>query len=209
MTRPATRLNVRRISVPDAWEAAHVLAASHLDYPAFEYAFPAIRQRERVVRHLMAAAARDVERRGVGYLARTHGLAAGSALWFPPGALARGGWDAVQLAASMLPVALASRARFPAFARAGSALEEAARDEEGWYLQSLGVTPRLQRRGIGGRLLAPILEAADSRGVTCGLHTSDTANIAFFQRFGFEVIEPLHAVVPGGPAYLRMRRQPQ
>jgi len=96
VTRPATRLNVRRISVPDAWEAAHVLAASHLDYPAFEYAFPAIRQRERVVRHLMAAAARDVERRGVGYLARTHGLAAGSALWFPPGALARGGWDAVQ-----------------------------------------------------------------------------------------------------------------
>jgi GNAT superfamily N-acetyltransferase len=206
---PATRVNVRRITPQDAWEAAYVLAASHADYPAFRYAFPNARQRERVLRSLMTATARDVERRGLGYLARVGGIAAGAALWFPPGASARGGWDAVQVAASMLPVALAGRGRFPAFARAGAALEEAARDEEGWYLQALGVTPRQQGRGLGARLLAPMLEAADSHGVTCGLHTSDPANVPFFERFGFGQIEPPHPITPDGPSYLRMRRQPQ
>jgi GNAT superfamily N-acetyltransferase len=206
---PATRINVRRISTQDAWEAAYVLSASHADYPAFEFAFPHARQRERVVRGLMTATARDVERRGSGYLARVGGIAAGAALWFPPGTPARGGWDSVQVAASMLPVALAGRGRFPAFARAGAALEEAARDEDGWYLQALGVTPQQQGRGLGARLLVPVLEAADSHGVTCGLHTSDSANVAFYERFGFEQIDPLHPIVPDGPAYLRMRRLPQ
>ena len=209
MAIPATSINVRRVTAQDAWEAAYVLAASHADYPAFEYAFPHARQRERVVRGLMTATARDVERRGLGYLARVGGIAAGAALWFPPGAPARGGWDAVQVAASMLPVALAGRGRFPAFARAGAALEDAARDEEGWYLQALGVTPRQQGRGLGGRLLAPILEAADSHGVTCGLHTSDPARVPFFEHFGFVRIEPLHPIIPDGPSYLRMRREPK
>jgi GNAT superfamily N-acetyltransferase len=157
----------------------------------------------------MTATARDVERRGLGYLARVGGIAAGAALWFPPGAPARGGWDAVQVAASMLPVALAGRGRFRAFARAGAALEEATRDEDGWYLQALGVTPRQQGRGLGSRILAPVLEAADSHGVTCGLHTSDAANVPFYERFGFVLIEPLHPIIPGGPSYLRMRRQPR
>jgi ribosomal protein S18 acetylase RimI-like enzyme len=209
VANPATRVNVRRITPQDAWEAAYVLAASHADYPAFRHAFPNPRQRQRVVRELMTAAARDVERRGVGYLARVRGIAAGAALWFPPGTPDRGGWDTARIAVSMLPVALAGRGRFLAFARVEAALEEEARDEDGWYLQTLGVTPRHQGRGIGARLLAPVLEAADSHGVTCGLHTSDPANVGFYERAGFEVIEPLHAVTPGGPAYLRMRRQPQ
>lgn len=208
MAGPATRVNVRRITTHDAWEAGYVLTASHSDYPAFRHAFPDASQRHDVVRAVMVAAAREVARQGDGYLARVRGVSVGAALWFPPGTPPRGGWDTARLAAALLPAVWAGRTRFFAFAKTGSALEREAESEDGWYLQALGVEPRQQGRGIGARLLAPVLEAADSRGVTCALHTSDPANVTFYERFGFAVVDPPHAVVPGGPAYLRMRRDP-
>jgi GNAT superfamily N-acetyltransferase len=206
---PATRMNVRRITPRDAWEAGYVLTDSHQDYPAFRHCFPDPGQRRQVIRTVMGAAAIDVARRGLGYLARIRGVAVGAALWLPPGVRPRRGWDAVRLSAAMLPAVWSGRTRFFAFARVGTALERDAESEDGWYLQALGVDPRQQGRGIGSRVLAPILEAADSRGVTCALHTSDPANAAFYERLGFVVVAPLRSMVPGGPAYLRMRRHPR
>jgi GNAT superfamily N-acetyltransferase len=206
---PATRVNVRRITPRDAWEAGYVLTDSHADYPAFRHCFPDPRQRRHVIRTVMGAAANEVLRRGDGYLARVRGLSVGAALWFPPGTPRRGGWDTARMSAAMLPAIWSGRTRYFAFARVGAALEREAESEDGWYLQSLGVHPRQRGRGIGARLMAPILEAADSRGVTCALHTSDPGNAAFYERFGFVVVDPMHPVVPEGPAYLRMRRHPQ
>jgi GNAT superfamily N-acetyltransferase len=206
---PATRMNVRRITPRDAWEAGYVLTDSHQVYPAFRHCFPDPGQRRQVIRTVMGAAALDVARRGMGYLARIRGVAVGAALWLPPGVPPRRGWDTVRLSAAMLPAVWSGRTRFFAFARVGTALEHDAESEDGWYLQALGVDPRQQGRGIGSRVLAPILEAADSRGVTCALHTSDPANTAFYERLGFVVVAPLRPVTPGGPAYLRMRRHPR
>jgi GNAT superfamily N-acetyltransferase len=206
---PATRVNVRRVKPHDAWEAGYVLADSHRDYPAFRHCFPDPGQRRQVIRTVMGAAAQDVVRRGMGYLARVHGMAMGAALWLPPGVPPRHGWDSVRLSAALVPAVWAGRTRFFAFARVGTALEHDAESEDGWYLQALGVDPRQQGRGIGARLLAPILEAADSHGVTCALHASDPSNVDFFERLGFVVVEPLRPMVPAGPAYLRMRRHPR
>jgi ribosomal protein S18 acetylase RimI-like enzyme len=206
---PATRVNVRRIKPDDAWQAGDVLARSHADYPAFRHCFPDARQRHRVLRVLMSATAHDVARRGEGYLARLRGLVVGAALWFAPESRARGAWDDTRLAAAMVPAMMSGRRRFVALARSGSALEREAAGEDGWYLHAMGVDPRQQGRGVGARLMAPVLEAADARGLTCALHTSDPNNVAFYERLGFVVVDPLHPLVPGGPSYLRMRRQPR
>jgi ribosomal protein S18 acetylase RimI-like enzyme len=206
---PATRVNVRRVTPDDAWQAAGILSRSHADFPAFRHTYPDPRQRDRRITAAMSAMAREVTRRGEGYLARVRGLVVGAALWFAPESPSRDGWDRVRWAATMLPEALVGRRRYREFAAVGSALAREAATEDGWYLHALGVDPRQQGRGIGSRLMAPALEAADARGLTCALHTSDPANVGFFVRFGFVVVDPLHPVVPGGPAYLRMRRHPR
>jgi predicted N-acetyltransferase YhbS len=56
-----------------------------------------------------------------------------------------------------------------------------------------------QRRGLGSRLVRPILERADRDGVACHLETADPANVPYYRRFGFEVVEPSLEVIPDGP----------
>jgi ribosomal protein S18 acetylase RimI-like enzyme len=64
-----------------------------------------------------------------------------------------------------------------------------------WYLWALGVSPASQGRGIGGKLLRPVLSRSDRAGVLCYLETVNERNVAFYQRWGFEVRN--EEVVPG------------
>lgn len=201
MAGPATRINVRRLAPGDAWAAARVLAASLTSDPAMQNMLGDPGRHARLLRRHLDALAQDTEQHGTGYLARIRGIPVGAALWLEPGSppgvdrhLRRGRtWGR----------------RSRKLARVEDALEREAASEDGWYLRAHGVDPWHQGRGIGARLLAPILEAADSHGVTCALHTANPVSRAFYERFGFVPVDPLHPVVPGGPAYLRMRRHPQ
>ena len=57
-----------------------------------------------------------------------------------------------------------------------------------WYLWALGAEPGCQGRGIGGRLLQLVLAQADSDGLPCYLETHAERNLAFYQKWGFEVL---------------------
>ena len=57
-----------------------------------------------------------------------------------------------------------------------------------------------------GTLLAPVLDRADREGLACFLETSDPANVGFYHRFGFDVVDDALALVPGGPTHVAMRR---
>jgi len=58
-----------------------------------------------------------------------------------------------------------------------------------WYLALLGVSPECQRQGIGGKLLAPVLQLADREGLLCYLETFVSDKILFYQHRGFQVVE--------------------
>jgi GNAT superfamily N-acetyltransferase len=190
-----------------AGEAGRVLSASHAQYPAFRHLFPDERQRQRVLQPFMIAAARDATRYGRCYAA-LRGEVLAVALWVPPGAWPLSWRRKLQMAPALMNVMAAAGRRAGAWARTGSALEERAADKPAWYLEAMGVRPEAQRGGLGARLLVPVLDEADAHGVPCRLHTSDQANIGYYERFGFAVSEPLRPVFPGGPAYLAMRREP-
>ncbi len=201
MTGQATRINVRRLAPGDDWAVARVLAASLADDPAIQNLVDDPSLHERLLRRHLSGLAHDTEQHGTGYLARIGGIPVGAALWYEPGS-----WRA----ADRNPRRGRTWGRQARkLARVEDALVREAASEDGWYLRAHGVDPRHQGRGIGARLIAPILEAADSHGVTCALHTSNPASRAFYERFGFVSVDALHPVVPGGPAYLRMRRHPQ
>lgn len=56
------------------------------------------------------------------------------------------------------------------------------------YLFVLGVHPDCQGKGFGGKLLHPVLEYLNSKGLDCYLTTQNEKNISFYEHFGFEVI---------------------
>lgn len=80
--------------------------------------------------------------------------------------------------------------------------------EPHWYLQLLAVEPAAQRTGVGGRLLAPVLERVDAEHAPAYLETQDEANLAYYQRFGF-ALERRLVPVEGLPALYTMRREPR
>jgi ribosomal protein S18 acetylase RimI-like enzyme len=103
---------------------------------------------------------------------------------------------------------IAAPGSFPAFMRLGSNAERAHPTEPHWYLVVLGVRPSHQGHGHGSRLVTAGLRDADRDGTAAHLETSEPANVAFYQRFGFTVVDHALPLVPDGPTHIAMRRPP-
>lgn len=114
--------------------------------------------------------------------------------------------QARQMAGALRALALRPQA-IPAGIRYLLAIDQAHPKERLWYLQLLVVDPLAQRRGIGGLLQADMLRRADEEGVGCYLETQKPQNIAYYRRFGYDLVDHL-IPVPGGPPLYTMRRDP-
>lgn len=80
--------------------------------------------------------------------------------------------------------------------------------EPHWYLFLLVADPEVQRRGVGTQLLSDALTEVDQEGVAAYLETQKSDNLAYYQRFGFELVATLTPVKNGPPLYC-MRRAPR
>jgi ribosomal protein S18 acetylase RimI-like enzyme len=90
---------------------------------------------------------------------------------------------------TLLPaVARIARGRAPRFVRL-FALAEAKHpdDRPHWYLPTLGVEPDSQGRGLGSRLMRPVLDRCDSERLPAYLEASSPRSRALYERHGFEV----------------------
>jgi GNAT superfamily N-acetyltransferase len=70
---------------------------------------------------------------------------------------------------------------------------------EHWYLHYLGVEPRRQGKGLGGALLAPVLERCDREGVPAYLESSTERNRVLYERNGFDLTGVFKMPVKGPP----------
>jgi ribosomal protein S18 acetylase RimI-like enzyme len=201
-----TDVRVKQLEPSDAGVAGVVLAASHHNYPAFRLQFPDPRVRHRVLLPFQTAAARDVAIYGSLLGAYVDDHLVGVALWQPPGRFPLSPSRKARMTPALLRAALAAPRAFPRFARSGAALERTFPDEPVWYLETLGIHPNAQRRGVGSALLADGLAIVDADHVACHLHTSDEANLAYYRRWGFELTFPAFPAGPGGPTYYGMTR---
>jgi len=78
--------------------------------------------------------------------------------------------------------------------------------EGAWYLSILGIDPASQGQGLGARLLAPTLAAADQAGVACYLETFSARNESFYARTGFRALASHLEPVTGGPYTIMVRQ---
>lgn len=185
---------------------AAAIAAGHADYPTFRHLFPDPRRRARALEPFFAATVRDAIPFGSA-LAVWHGsLVAATAVWLAPGRFPWSAGRKLAATAGLTRVLAADWRAFPAFIRCGANVERAHPAEPHWYLEVLSVRPEHQRQGLGSRLVTPVLARADRDRVPCYLETADPANVEFYQRFGFEVVDPALDVIPGGPTLTTMRR---
>ncbi|MEO8540292.1 MAG: GNAT family N-acetyltransferase [bacterium] len=130
----------------------------------------------------------------------------GGAYWAPPGKWYMGPWHQAKLVPAMIRTA--TLRRLPGIVAGLNAIERKHPSEPHYYLLALGVEPDLQGRGLGTKLMAPVLERCDRERVPAYLESSKERNVPLYERNGFKVTEEM--VVPnGGPKIWLMWRDPK
>ena len=76
------------------------------------------------------------------------------------------------------------------------------------YLFTVGVASAGRGRGLGRRLIEPVLAACDESGTMAYLENSNPANRRFYASLGFERVELFHAT-PESPPLEAMQRPPR
>jgi GNAT superfamily N-acetyltransferase len=199
------------VSLPraDVAAAATVLARAFRDYPETVHLLGTARRRDVVLPRFLATDVRDADAHGGARLARdgSTGAVTGAALWLPPGAYPIAlGRQARQLL-ELVPTLPWTAPILPELLRSQRSMRPGHPHEPHWYLRVLGVDPTRQGEGIGAGLVRPVLDEADREGVGAYLTTAVEANLAWYARFGFEVLESLHPT-PTWPLTWRMWRRP-
>lgn len=76
-----------------------------------------------------------------------------------------------------------------------------------WYLSLLATDPTVQGRGFGSALLQPVLERCDHDGICAYTETQKEANLGWYARSGFAVIDQIQ--LPDTPPVWRLQREPR
>ena len=193
--RKATRAEIEPLSA--------ALAAAFRDDPALGHLLPDHKGREERLRLFFRTELAEVA--FAHDLVFTNDDLSGAAVWAPPGR-----WR-VSLRATMreapamtgvfggcLPLALWSRLRIER--------RHPSRPRH-LYLAVVGVEPAAQGRGLGSRLMHPVLFEADRAGTPAYLEASTPRSRALYERHGFAVVEEIR-LPRHGPAVWRMWRNP-
>lgn len=86
-------------------------------------------------------------------------------------------------------------------------MHQARLTEPHWYLSVLGTSPDQQSKGLGGKVLAPMLNRCDQTGELAYLESTNPANVGFYRRHGFEPVDEF--VLGDGVLITPMARQPR
>lgn len=194
---------VRESSPADHAALADAMAAAFDDDPVAEWSIPPLHLRNRTLIQFYLAYLHQKQRYGTVWC---DDELSGAAIWAPPGESKMGVADTVDLLRRVFHPRLAWRA--PMLAVGGIAVEnKQPKNRDFFYLAALGVDPKAQGRGLGSKLLAPMLEICDTDGVGAYLESSKESNIAFYARHGFRVTG--QHKLPRGPVIHLMWRDPR
>ena len=168
---------------------ASVLARAFADDPGTSYSFPDPDRRRHCLQWMFTRWIRIISSRGGAY---TTTDLAGAALWMPPGAAAsvptlellRGGF-----LTGFLRMTPREQFRGLKLYRDVGARTHRHLNSPHWVLDTLGVDPAHQGRGVAGALIRAATRKADETRTPCYVITHNPRNVAFYERFGFEVVE--------------------
>ncbi len=206
MTLPSRR-DVALLAEAQVEDAIAVLARAFLDDPLWSWIEPDRAGREAALRRFMGVSVRSGLVFGETYT--TPDAVLGVACWEPPhvsasdpgpGVAPSGGIDAPRYVGDN------ALRRFQAMSDYQKSFRRRDMTMPFWYLALLGVEPAAQRSGVATTLIAPVLARADAAGQPCYLETEREANVGYYARHGFEVLQSGQNPLAGPPFWTMMRR---
>jgi len=192
-----------RLKVDEVPEAVNVLARTFIDDPFVNWV---VRQdaRHDEAMHRFFTVCLQLLTMPHGEVWATRDLS-GIAMWTPPGTFKIGPreqvlflWQAVQAWGV---------ARIPTRLSAFNEIERHHPKEPHFYLFFVGVDPDSQGKGIGSRLLVPILDRCDAEVLPAYLEATRQDLVPYYTRFGYRERPPI-PVPHGGPTLYPMWREP-
>jgi GNAT superfamily N-acetyltransferase len=185
------------------------LARAFYDDPLFGFFIPNLLKQMKSIVAFMSSGVKDARSFGDIWVAHADGKVAGAAVWLPPGAYPRGARRDFKTYLRTLPTLVHSGKRVGRAIALLGAVDNAHHELHGphYYLAILGTDPEFQRSGAGSAVLAPVLERCDTEGLPAYLETQKEANIAYYARHRFEVVQKLE--VPGCPPIWTLLRGPR
>lgn len=197
--RPATRADVSTLS--------RTLGKAFFDDPVMVWMLPDADLRRRRLHKLFEALTRHhhLSYGGVEVVPDAGGGIGGAALWDPPGRWRQS--RGAELRA--MPGLLLAFGRSLRRGLVAEELMKAAHPEEPhWYLAVIGSDPRVRGKGFGQELMRSRLDRCDEEHAPAYLESSKPDNVAYYQRFGFEVTGEI-TLPDGGPSLIPMWRKPR
>jgi ribosomal protein S18 acetylase RimI-like enzyme len=213
--------SLRLLTPDDLPAAAEVFARAFDGDPVASLLLPDDDARGRFACWLGEASVRAALPYASVYGVEVTGELAGLAVWHPPSVVPGSVGDTLALLRGV-PGVLTALARMPPRLVLVTGLEPCrlrrllraqsrARSEAGvgpaWHLAYLAVAPEHQGNGYARLLLDHVLDRCDEDGTAAWLETTDPANPARYERFGFRTVRQVH---PGRrlPGLWVMRREP-
>ena len=129
----------------------------------------------------------------------------GGAIWKHPNKWKMPTGDLVRAAPAMLR---AVGTKVPRLIGALTTMEKAHPKEEHYYLEVLGTHQDRQSKGIGSAMMRHMLDRCDAEGMPAYLESSNTRNIPFYARHGFESTGEID-LGQGAPTVTPMWRNPR
>jgi ribosomal protein S18 acetylase RimI-like enzyme len=208
MTPPEVSISDAPLSKGELQDAAVVASRAFYDDPFFVHLSPGPLLRARGLAIYLNATCRHLGPKGQLHTARRDGRIVGVAGWIAPGGYP---YPAADQALQLVGALRALAPRPPALVeglRYLTAIEKVHPKEPLWYLQLLACDPAHQRQGIGTLLQENVLATCDRKGLGAYLETQNEDNLAYYRRFGYEVVDVLRPVRTGPPLWT-MRREPR
>jgi ribosomal protein S18 acetylase RimI-like enzyme len=168
-------------------EVASSLAKAFQSDPLYSYVIPDERKREKALLWLMQKVVDYSVLYGKGLT--TH-LKEGGIFWLPPGQtkltllrIFRTGLYAI-----VFKFGIISYRKFDDNMSYTDEIHERFATDPHWYLWAIGVNPSFQGKGIGSKLMQPVLNVANHNHLSCYLETHNEHNIRFYENHGFKVV---------------------
>ncbi|HEX3782522.1 MAG TPA: GNAT family N-acetyltransferase [Pseudonocardiaceae bacterium] len=195
---------VRAATKADLPELGAVLGRAFFDDPLMSWAFPDESVRRDKLAVLFEVLAKYVHfGHGGTDVAFAGEVLLGAAMWDPPGA-----WQPSNLVERLVQAgfvrSIGGRGR--ALGALLKAMDKAQPRQPHWYLAQLGTDPSARGIGLGRSLLDNRLAGCDELGLPAYLESSKESNIAYYERFGFELTGEISAA--GSPPVYPMWREP-
>jgi ribosomal protein S18 acetylase RimI-like enzyme len=198
---------VSKVTESNVSDAVRILAGAFWNDPLVEYLFPELQERQHQLDTFFKV---NVEfSREAGEVYSTTSML-GCSVWLFPGDKARSRLGKEELPGARFKLLLDGQSLQKLSDFIQYMKERHFSIMRGPYclLMFLGVEEKQRRRGVGSRLMQPVLQYADEKRMPCILDTMNEYNLDFYRAHNFTVCQRYH-LCSNGPETWTMIRYPQ